>query len=104
MRRHFPLVACAIAMLPFGSAAQPATGTGPYSGITRAKVGGDGGFDYGFADSDARRLYIKLGGMPAQITIWDLDTLAPARDLPKGNGPRRGIRPKNKQLFTTTQL
>ncbi len=103
MRRHFPLVACAIAMLPFGSAAQPATGTGPYSVITRAKVGGDGGFDYVFADSDARRLYINRRGMPAHITIWDLDTLAPAGDIPNVNGHGVVIDPKTSHGFTTSK-
>ena len=34
---------------------------GPYRVVKTAKVGGGGGFDYVFADSDGRRLYIARG-------------------------------------------
>jgi hypothetical protein len=62
------------------------------TGLKTAKVGGDGGTDYIYADTAGRRLCITRGGTPAQeatetrpavpasekrLTIFDLDTLAP---------------------------
>ena len=78
-------VACAAA-LP----AQPAGG--PYTILKTAKVGGEGGWDYIYADTAGRRLYIPRGAVreaaatdttPAvaavdkRVTIFNLDTLEP---------------------------
>lgn len=77
--------------------------TGPYSVVNTAKVGGEGGWDYIFADSVGRRLYIPRGATQARpatdtspavpasvnrITIFNLDTLAPVGEIPDtgGNG------------------
>jgi DNA-binding beta-propeller fold protein YncE len=103
MNRRFGLLVCTLAILPFASAAQPAGESGPYSVIQRAKVGGDGGFDYVFADSDARRLYINRRGMPAHITVWNLDTLAPAGDVPDVNGHGVVVDPKTNHGFTSSK-
>ena len=35
---------------------------GPYHVLKTVKVGGDGGFDYVYADSAGRKLYIARGG------------------------------------------
>lgn len=56
---------------------------GPYKVIKTAKVGGDGGFDYVYADADARKLYIARSGPTARITMFNLDTLEPAGEIPK---------------------
>lgn len=71
-----------------GSAEQAASG--PYKVLQTAKVGGEGGTDYLFADVAGRRLYITRGAaaarpatdtMPAvaaaekRVTVFDLDTL-----------------------------
>ncbi len=95
-------------------AAQQATSSGPYSVIKTARVGGEGGFDYIFADTVGRRLFIPRGGVRAvaatdstpgraevapRITVFDLETLAPVGEIPtapnsQGNGvvidPRSG--------------
>jgi len=47
----------------------------PYRVVNSARVGGAGGFDYVFADSTTRRLYIPRGD---RVTVFDLDTLQPA--------------------------
>ena len=82
-----------------GSAKQ----AGPYKILKAAKVGGEGGTDYIFADVVGRRLYITRGAtrevpatatapaVPAaekRVTIFDLDTLAPLGEIPGvgGNG------------------
>src|SRR6266404_9681678 len=61
---------------------------GPYQVLKTAKVGGLGGFDYIFADDAGRRLYIPRGAVqgatpsPARVTVFNLDTLAPAGEIP----------------------
>ena len=42
--------------------AQNAPSGGPYKVLKTAKAGGEGGYDYIFADSEARRLYIMTIG------------------------------------------
>jgi DNA-binding beta-propeller fold protein YncE len=69
-------------------------GSGPYKIVKTAKVGGGGGFDYIQADPVGRRLYIPRGAVqgehpqPGRVTIFNLDTLAPAGEMPdtRGNG------------------
>ena len=61
----------------------------PYHLTKTARVGGDGGFDYVAADADGRRLYVARSGQGARITVFDLDTLAPAGEIPMTNA--RGV-------------
>jgi DNA-binding beta-propeller fold protein YncE len=69
--------------------------SGPYKVLKTAKTGGLGGFDYIYADVAGRRLYIPRGAqatatppVAARITVFDLDTLAPAGEIPdvRANG------------------
>src|SRR4029077_4934562 len=80
------------------------TGTeGPYKVQKTARVGGEGGTDYIYADTVGRRLYITRGATQAQpatdsrpevpafekrLTIFNLDTLEPTGVIPGvgGNG------------------
>ena len=96
------VVLVGIAMLvTVGRAQAPADG--PYKVLKTAKVGGEGGWDYIYADVNGRRLYIPRGAtraipatatapeVPAaanRITIFNLDTLAPIGEIPDtgGNG------------------
>src|SRR5438067_4904404 len=65
---------------------------GPYKVLKTAKTGGLGGFDYIYADDAGRRLYIPRGAVqgetPARVTVFNLDTLAPAGEIPntRANG------------------
>jgi DNA-binding beta-propeller fold protein YncE len=91
-------LACFGGAMAIGSPQQPSSsqpsGAGPYKVVKTVKVGGLGGFDYIFADVDGRRLYIPRGAVPgttpvpARVTVFDLDTLAPAGDIPdtRANG------------------
>jgi len=82
MRRAFPALTAAFTIfVAIGSAWQG----GPYKVLKTVKTGGLGGFDYIYADVAGRRLYIPRGAQPAatppvtaRITVFDLDTLAPA--------------------------
>jgi DNA-binding beta-propeller fold protein YncE len=56
---------------------------GPNKVVKTAKVGGEGGFDYIYADADGRKLYIpRSGQQTARITVFNLDTLAPLGEIP----------------------
>ncbi len=60
--------------------------TGPNKIVKTAKTGGDGGFDYIYADSDGRKLYIPRSGQQnARIDVFNLDTLAPVGSVPNAN-------------------
>ncbi len=56
---------------------------GQYKVLATTKVGGPGGMDYVFADSEARRLYVARSGPEGHIGVFDLDTLKQVGDIPK---------------------
>ncbi len=78
MPRFFLSLFLALATIAAGLAQN-----GPYKVLKTAKVGGAGGFDYVYADSAARRLYIARSGPEGRITVFDLDSLQPAGEIPK---------------------
>jgi DNA-binding beta-propeller fold protein YncE len=95
MRRAFFAFTVAFTMFVAIGSAWQAANSGPYKVVKTAKVGGLGGFDYIYADVAGRRLYIPRSGQPGatlavapRITVFDLDTLAPAGEIPdiRANG------------------
>jgi DNA-binding beta-propeller fold protein YncE len=80
------MLAAVVAMVPFSSLAQQA---GPYRVLQTVKVGGEGPFDYVYADDVARRLYVPRGGPEGKITVFDLDTLKPVGVI--ANASARGV-------------
>jgi DNA-binding beta-propeller fold protein YncE len=74
MRRIFLAVTATAVMVSSSVLAQQA---GPYKVLQTAKVGGEGGFDYVYADDAARKLYVPRLGPAGQINVFDLDTLKP---------------------------
>jgi DNA-binding beta-propeller fold protein YncE len=77
---------------------------GPYSVIKTAKVGGAGGFDYVYADSAGRRLYIPRTGNPgARITVFDLDTLESKGEIPQTSARGAAVDPKSNHGFVTSK-
>src|ERR1700676_2356448 len=100
MRQFCLMMALAIAAL---AQIGPAQQGGPYKVLKTARVGGEGGWDYIYADADGRRLYIPRGAtravaatetaaavpeFAARLTIFDLDTLKPVGEISGvgGNG------------------
>ncbi len=78
------VVAALVGGLALTSAQQPSSG--PYKVLKSARVGGEGGWDYIYADADARRLYIARGAVAAQsipdrVMVYNLDTLEPAGEI-----------------------
>jgi DNA-binding beta-propeller fold protein YncE len=90
--------------------------TGPYKVLKAARVGGEGGWDYIFADAEGRRIYIPRGAtreiaatetapavpaVPARLTIFNADTLEPAGEIPGIGGNGATVDPKSGHGFTS---
>ena len=104
MRRFYvPVVfALGIAVLASLGLAQQAPTAGPYKLLKTVKIGGEGGFDYVYADAAGRRLYVPRSGSTARITVFNLDTLEPAGELPNVNGHGAVVDPKTNHGFVTS--
>src|SRR5580704_13839080 len=103
MRRVSLMVAVVMAMVPVSSQAQVA---GPYKVLLTAKVGGEGGFDYVYADDSGRRLYVpRMGGGqngPAgRVTVFNLDTLESAGEI-AASGHGAAVDPKSGHGFASS--
>ena len=75
-------IAAGLALLATAGMAQQAPVAGPYHILKTARVGGEGRFDYVYADSDGRRLYVARTGPTPRMTVYNLDTLDPAGEIP----------------------
>jgi DNA-binding beta-propeller fold protein YncE len=76
---------------------------GPYKVVKTAKVGGAGGFDYVYADSAGRRLYIPRTLNPARITVFNLDTLEPVGEIPDTSARGAAVDPKSNHGFVSSK-
>jgi DNA-binding beta-propeller fold protein YncE len=117
MSRFHAIVACAIgAAVAIGSAQQ--SSSGPYKVLKTARVGGEGGWDYIYADVAGRRLYIPRRGVPAvtatdsrpaspaipsRLTIFNLDTLEPVGEIEGVGGNGAAVDPKSGHGFTSSK-
>jgi DNA-binding beta-propeller fold protein YncE len=96
-----------------GSAQQPAGG--PYKVLKTANVGGEGGWDYIYADAAGRRLYIpRRGFLPTadtgttaavatRLTIFNLDTLESVGHIEGIGGNGTAVDPKSGHGFTSSK-
>jgi DNA-binding beta-propeller fold protein YncE len=109
--RRTSAVAIAVALCVTGGRAQSPS-MGPYKVLKTAKVGGAGGFDYVYADAVNRRLYIPRGAvaataaasaMPGRVTVFDLDTLAPAGEIPNTRANGAAVDPKSGHGFASSK-
>lgn len=113
MRRVTLVLTLGIAVFAPIVAAQSA---GPYKVVKTARVGGEGGTDYLFADVVGRRLYITRGATQAReatattpavpagekrLTIFDLDTLEPAGTIAGVGGNGATVCPNSGHGFTS---
>jgi DNA-binding beta-propeller fold protein YncE len=105
MKRSYLISALAIAIATLASFgwAQQESAAGPYKITKTAKVGGDGGFDYVFADVAGRRLYVPRSGPTARITVFDLDTLEPVGEVPNVSGHGVVVDSKTHHGFLTSK-
>ncbi len=115
--RRFSVV---FALLVYTSVAgaQSSASNGPYKVLKSARVGGEGGSDYIYADVDGRRLYIPRGGtraiaatdtssakpaVPGRITVFDLESLAPLGEIPGTGGNGVAVDPKSGHGFSSSK-
>ena len=100
---HARIMAVAVLGFMASSAfAQEGSSDGPYKVLKTVKAGGDGGFDYVYADSEGRRLYIPRTGPTPQISIFDLDTLASVGELAAVSAHGVAVDPKFHHGFATS--
>jgi DNA-binding beta-propeller fold protein YncE len=113
MRQFCLVIAAAVwGFTPIGLA-QP---DGPYKVLKTVRVGGEGGWDYIYADAAGRRLYIPRGATravpatattpevpatPARLTIFDLDTLNPVGEIAGVGGNGTAVDPRSGHGFTS---
>ena len=83
MVRVVRFLTCGI--LAFSCFAQQSVTTGSYKVLQTAKVGGDGFYDYVYADAAGRKLYVPRIGTIGRITVFDLDTLKSAGEIANAN-------------------
>lgn len=104
MKQAFFLLIAAIAVSASAGLAQ-SPASGPYRILRTAKVGGAGGFDYVYADSTSRRLYIARNNPAPRMTIFDLDTLQPAGEFPITGNAAHGaaVDPKSHHGFGSSK-
>ena len=116
MPRTVLSVAIGVLAVAFAGMVGWAQQNGPYKVLKTAKVGGEGGWDYIFADTADRRLYIPRGATQAQpatdtrpavqafekrLTIFNLDTLAPVGTISGVGGNGAAVCSKTGHGFTS---
>jgi len=93
MQRRFtlpPILGSLLVVIIFSAAAflraatlAPAPAGSGYHVIKTIPVGGEGGWDYVYVDSDARRVYVSRG---THVVVVDADTYAVVGDIPDTQG------------------
>ena len=101
MRNLIPVIAAGLGILAAGAVAQPPT-AGPYHVQKTVKTGGEGGFDYVYADSDGRRLYVARGGADPRVSVFSLDTLAADGSIPMTNARGAAVDSRYKHGFASS--
>jgi hypothetical protein len=76
-------VAVIFSAVVFSHAASPAPAGSGYHVIKTVPIGGDGGWDYVYVDSDARRVYVSRG---THTMVLDADSYAVVGDIPDTQG------------------
>ena len=75
---------------------------GPYHVIRTEKVGGDGGFDYVYADAAGRRLYVARTGTASRVSVFNLDTLQPVGEIANTRAHGAAVDPKSRHGFSSS--
>jgi DNA-binding beta-propeller fold protein YncE len=97
------VIAAGIAMLASIGLAQHVPTAGPYKVLRTAKAGGEGGFDYVFADIEARRFYVPRSGPMGRLTVYNLDTLDPVGEIANVSAGGATVDPRSHHGFSTTK-
>lgn len=103
MKRFGLMLFACIAVFAVVLTAKQELASGPYRVLKTAKVGGEGGFDYIFADVGARRLYAPRNGPMGHLSVFNLDTLDPVGDIPGVSSGGATVDPTTHHGFSTTK-
>ena len=103
MRGICLIVAAGITMSAAYGVAQQSSGDGPYKVLKTVKVGGEGGFDYVYADAESHRLYVPRSGPTKRISVFDLNTLQPAGEIPDVSAHGVAVDPRSHHAFATSK-
>ena len=118
MYRFAAILTSAIVFAVAISAAQQPSSDGPYKVLKTARVGGEGNWDYIYAEAVGRRLYIPRRGpvpvteadgrpaaaaIPTRLTIFNLDTLEPVGAIDGVGGNGTAVDPKSGHGFTSSK-
>jgi DNA-binding beta-propeller fold protein YncE len=105
-----------VAVVAFPVVAQQPS-SGPYKVLARARVGGEGGTDYIYANANDGRLYITRNAVravpatdstpareavPGRVTVFDLKTLKPLGEIMNGGGNGAVVDAKTGHGFATS--
>jgi len=77
------VIALGFCACPFPLSAAPSPGASGHKVIKTIPLGGEGGWDYVYVDSSARRVYISRG---THTVVMDADTYAVVGDIPDTQG------------------
>ncbi len=117
MKSLATVTAVAIACAPLAISAQQPSSDAPYKVLMRAKVGGEGGTDYIYANTADRRLYITRNAVravaatdstpardsvPGRVTVFDLETLQPLGTILNGGGNGATVDAKTNHGFASS--
>ncbi|HLZ73528.1 hypothetical protein [Phenylobacterium sp.] len=103
MAKQLTICALAIGLAVSAVAARSEPAAGPYHVLKTVQAGGDGGFDYVYADAANRRLYIPRGGTGARVMVLDLDSLQPAGEIAKTSGHGAAVDAKSGHGFSSSK-
>ncbi len=118
MHRIATMLGVAIGLTIATLSAQQSSTAASYKILKRANVGGEGNWDYIYADVAGRRLYIPRrapavpaggeGPAPAspirtRLTVFNLDTLAPLGEIDGVGGQGAAVDPKSGHGFTSSR-
>lgn len=115
MHRSGAIAACLIFATVGVGLARQTPGTGPYKVFKTARVGGEGSWDYIYADVAGRRLYIprhpssadlaKPGpqAIPTRLEVYDLDTLNPVGRIEGIGGHGAAVDPASGHGFASSK-
>src|SRR5277367_1060555 len=103
MKRSALLLATTVTLLAGLGWAQENQQSRPYKVLQTAKVGGDGGFDYVYADESGRKLYVPRLGPAGKITVFDLDTLKPLGEIANASAHGATVDAKSQHGFGSSK-
>jgi DNA-binding beta-propeller fold protein YncE len=116
MHRFAAILTIAIVFALATSPAPQPSNDGPYKVLKTARVGGEGNWDYIYADAAGRRLYIPRRGVPGpattdaaaapiptRLTIFDLDSLELVGQIDGVGGNGTAVDPKSGHGFTSSK-